>query len=169
MKIIIIFLILATYLNSGTVFAACDENIAESTPSSRFVINEDEVYDQITKLTWKRCSAGTSWKSGTGCIGTVKLMRLDEAKQYAQKAGAGWRIPTIEELYGIVEQKCINPTINSKVFPAVKDYGEGAPYWSATTVEEIPSLIYFVDFLNGAVDGHTKSFPLAVRLVRNEQ
>ena len=159
---------LASWLTSSAVLAACDENIAESTPSSRFVLNGGEAYDQQTKLTWNRCSVGTIWTSDAGCVGEVKLLGLDKAKQLAQELGGGWRVPAIEELYSIVEQKCFNPTINSRVFPTVTNFGEGAPYWSDTNVEEIPSLIYFIDFIDGAIDGHSKGFPLAVRLVRSE-
>jgi len=168
MKRIITFLMLASWLTSSAVWAACDENITESSPSSRFVLNGGEAYDQQTKLTWNRCSVGTIWTSDAGCIGEVKLLGLDKAKQLAQELGGGWRVPAIEELYSIVEQRCFNPTINSRVFPTVTNFGEGAPYWSDTNVEEIPSLIYFIDFIDGAIDGHSKGFPLAVRLVRSE-
>lgn len=168
MKRVITFLALTSWLSSSAVWAACDENIAESTPASRFVLNGGEAYDPQTKLTWNRCSVGTTWTNDAGCIGEVKLLGLDKAKQFAQELGGGWRVPTIEELYSIVEQGCFNPTINSTVFPAVTNVGEGAPYWSDTPVEEIPSLVYFVDFIDGAVDGHSKGFPLAVRLVRSE-
>ncbi|POB04495.1 hypothetical protein C1949_05845 [Halopseudomonas oceani] len=58
--------------------------------------------------------------------------------------------------------------MNSTVFPAVTDFGEGAPYWSETHFEEMPQLIYFIDFLDGAVDAHSEGFALAVRLVRSE-
>ncbi|MBR9869132.1 MAG: DUF1566 domain-containing protein [Oceanospirillales bacterium] len=168
MQRIIVFVIVASWWSSGAVLAACDESIAESTPSSRFVLNGGEAYDQQTELTWNRCSVGTTWTSDAGCIGDVKLLGLDKAKQFAQELGGGWRIPTIEELDSIVEQKCFNPTINSSVFPTVTNFGEGAPYWSDTNIEEIPSLMYFIDFIDGAIDGHTKGFPLAVRLVRSE-
>ncbi|WP_299197834.1 DUF1566 domain-containing protein [uncultured Amphritea sp.] len=168
MKRIITFLILASWLTSSVALAVCDKNIAESTPSSRFVLKGGEAYDQQTQLTWKRCSVGTTWTSDAGCIGKVKLLGLDKAKQLAQALGGGWRVPTIQELYSIVEQRCFNPTINTRVFPAVKNFGEGTPYWSDTRVEEIPSLIYFIDFIDGAIDGHSKGFPLAVRLVRSE-
>ncbi|MBI5592040.1 MAG: DUF1566 domain-containing protein [Deltaproteobacteria bacterium] len=166
MKVLITYFVVAVCLNSDVVLGACDKNKSASTPTSQFILREGEAFDQKTKLTWCRCSVGTTWKKGAGCVGAVKLMSLEDAKQIAQKLGGGWRIPTIEELYSIVEQRCTNPAINSEVFPDVKNSGEGAPYWSVTKIKEMPSLIYYIDFLSSEADGHTKGFPMAVRLVR---
>lgn len=168
MKSVKTFSILALWLASGAALAACDETDSDRRPSSRFVLNGGEAYDQQTGLTWSRCTAGSTWSSDAGCTGDAKLMRLDEAKQFAQEMGGGWRLPTIAELHSIVEPQCANPAINSTVFPAVTDFGEGAPYWSETHFEEMPQLIYFIDFLDGAVDAHSEGFALAVRLVRSE-
>ncbi|MBI2307391.1 MAG: DUF1566 domain-containing protein [Rhodocyclales bacterium] len=166
MKAFRTFLIAVMFCSPGFSFATCAKGKTATTPSSRFTLNGAEAFDRKTNLTWGRCSVGTTWKNGK-CTGTAKLMSLSEAKEYAQKLGSGWRIPTIEELYGIVEQTCSNPAINTEVFPNVKDLGEGAPYWSITRIKEIPSLIYYVDFLSGGADGHTKGFSMAVRLVRS--
>lgn len=169
MKLFAICFAIAVCTSSDFAWGACDKGKTASTPSTRFTLNEALAFDQITKLTWNRCSVGTVWKNGK-CSGTAKLMRLDEAKEYAHKLGGGWRIPTIEELYGIVEQKCSSPAINSEVFPNIKDLGEGAaPYWSTTKSKEIPSLFYYIDFLSGKADGHTKGFAMATRLVRGGQ
>lgn len=169
MRTLIACFIAVSCCSSSSVLGACDKDKAASTPSSRFVLNEGNAFDKRTKLTWSRCSVGASWKKGGKCVGTVKLMHLGEAKQYAQKLGHGWRIPTVEELYSIIEQKCSNPAINSEVFPNVRNLGEGAPYWSTTKIKEMPPLVYYIDFLSGEADGHTKGFSMAVRLVRSGQ
>lgn len=166
MKAFCIFIIAVVFCSSGIAFAACDKSKTASTPTSRFTLNGAEAFDKKSNLTWSRCSVGTTWRSGK-CTGTAKLMSLSEAREYAQKQGGGWRVPTIEELYGIVEQRCSDPAINTEVFPNVKDFGEGAPYWSTTIIKEIPSLIYYIAFLSGGADGHTKGFSMAVRLVRS--
>lgn len=166
MKVFRTFIIAVVLCSSGIAFATCDKGKMASTPSSRFTLNGAEAFDRETNLTWRRCSVGTTWKNGK-CMGTAKLMSLSEAKEYAKNTGGGWRVPTIEELYGIVEQICSNPAINTEVFPNVRDLGEGALYWSTTKIKEIPSLIYCIDFLSGGADGHTKGFSMAVRLVRS--
>lgn len=162
-------LVLFLCFSSIAVFAAAEESKTEGLSSLRFILNEGQAYDQETKLTWSRCSAGTNWKASEGCVGAVKLMGLDAALVYAHKFGAGWRVPTIDELYSIIDQRSSYPVINTKVFRTVKNSEEGMRYWSRTHVEEIPSLFYFVDFSDGLVDGHTKRFSLAVLLVRSER
>ncbi|MEH6826190.1 MAG: DUF1566 domain-containing protein [Motiliproteus sp.] len=133
----------------------------------RFIVNEDLVLDTRTNLRWSRCSVGTTWVSGKGCTGRIKIMSLSAAKRLAQTLGDGWRVPDIEELYSIVEPQCSDPAINIEVFPDVRDLGEGAPYWSISEVQELPMLFYYIDFLDGRADGHTNGFPLAVRFVRS--
>ena len=167
MRALVTFFMVVASCISGVALGACDKNKPASTPTSRFVLNEGEAFDQKTKLTWSRCSVGATWKKGGKCTGFVKMLRLDEAKQYAKQLGGGWRVPTIDELSSIVEQTCSQPAINSTVFPNVKNLGEGAPYWSITKIKEMPQLIYYVDFFGGDADGHTKGFSLAVRLVRS--
>ncbi|WP_051261302.1 DUF1566 domain-containing protein [Desulfovibrio inopinatus] len=152
-----------------SALADCNEQLLRGDASSRYILNKDEAFDKATGLIWRRCSEGTSWNDSEGCIGSVKLLSLDEAKSIAKQLGNGWRVPTIDELYSIVDEKCQQPVIDPVVFPGVKDQGEGASYWSCTHVEEIPTLIYYVEFMSGIVDAHSKGFGLAVRFVRDKE
>ncbi|MBR9882955.1 MAG: DUF1566 domain-containing protein [Oceanospirillales bacterium] len=167
-KLAVLFAITFTCLSSGPSLADDVRQQAQSAAASRFLVSDKgEAYDKETHLTWQRCSVGTTWKSGAGCIGQPKLMSLKDAKRFAEQVGEGWRVPTIDELYSLVEQEYDDPAINSVVFPNVKESSEGAPYWTVTPIDEMPMLIYFVDFMTGRVDGHTEGFSLAVRLVRS--
>ena len=159
--------ILLICLNASSLLADSKKQKAPKNLSSRFTLIKGEAFDKATKLTWRRCSAGCDWKEGVGCIGSPELMSLDEAIKFARQAGDGWRVPTIMELSSIIEQGGETPAINSIVFPDIMDLGDGAPFWSVTPFEEMPMLIYFVDFLSGRADGHSRGFKLAVRLVRN--
>lgn len=136
---------------------------------SHFILNKGNAFDKLTKLTWRRCSVGTTWKNGSGCVGTPKLMSFKEAEHYAKQVGEGWRLPTIQELYSLVKQVKKNHASNSTIFPNLQDFGEGATYWSTSRVESIPTLIYYVDFMSGRVDAHSEGFSMAVRLVRNSK
>ncbi|MGQ5524295.1 Lcl C-terminal domain-containing protein [Chitinimonas sp. PSY-7] len=159
--------IIAACSYPAVIYASCDKSSVASTPTSRFVLKDGEAYDTKTSLTWSRCSAGTTWQKEGRCTGEIKLMQWGEAKKYAKKMGNAWRLPTIEELYSIVESKCSNPAVNATVFPNIRDQGEGAPYWSATEVKGISPLVYHVDFFSGEIDGRSSGFALGVRLVRS--
>lgn len=164
-----LFAVVIICLSSGLVLADSNKQLSRNAEPSPFILNKGEAFDKVTKLTWSRCSVGTTWKEDAGCVGSPKLMSLEEAQHFARQTGNGWRLPTIKELCSIVEQGCENPVINSIVFPDIKDFGEGAPYWSITRVEEMPMLIYYVDFMSGRVDGHSQGFVMAVRLIRNQR
>ena len=164
----IYFFALFAFFGFHPAFGSCHQNSAANLPVTRFLLKDGEAYDKETKLTWSRCSVGANWKPGAGCVGQIKLMSLDKAKDVA-RLKSGWRIPTIKELHSIVENGCTEPAINSAVFPDVNDFNDGAPYWSITSTKEIPSLYYYVDFMKGEVDAHSNGFSMAVRLVRDGQ
>lgn len=161
--------VVAVCLNLGMGLGTCANSKSAHSSTSRFILHEGEVFDQRTKLTWSLCSVGTTWKKGIGCVGSPKLMRLEDAVRFAQNFGNDWRVPTIEELWSIVEQERTKPAIDSKVFSDIKMGDEDAPYWSITRMKEMPSLVYYIDFLSGRVDGHSDGFLMLVRLVRNNQ
>lgn len=111
---------------SSAAAQTCNSNIVESTPTSRFTINNDgTVLDNKTGLMWKQCLEG---KSGSDCatgINPASYYNWQTALQVpeALNAGAGfagyndWRLPNIKELRSIVEAKCFDPAINLTVFP----------------------------------------------------
>lgn len=138
----------------------------DQTDASRYKEAADSVIDQATSLQWARCSVGMQWVAGQ-CQGQHTLMSLEAAEQLAKEKGNGWRVPSIQELYSLTESACGQAPINAKLFPDIVDFGEGAPYWTSSPIAEMPGLIYYVDFIDGSVDGHSSGFSLAVRLVRS--
>jgi hypothetical protein len=133
--------------------AACDTQ-----EPGRFVANGDEVYDSKTNLTWQRCSVGQRWEGDT-CAGALRALTWDEARKAAQ---ANWRLPTREELEGLVEQPCGLPASAKAVFPAFDPYHPS--YWSASAPDA--GLAFEVGFDNGAIFNGFRTAPNAVRLVR---
>lgn len=104
------------------------------------------------------------------CKGTAKLLTLVDAEKHAQQLKEGWRLPTINELMGLVEERCKNPSINSEIFPGVIELYEGkAKYWSRTPFEEVPTLFHNVDFIDGGIDANSRGIMMGVRLVRDRR
>ena len=163
-----LFAILLFTLSSPAI-SGCNKGSKLTTPSNFFIVAGNEVHDTRTQLMWSRCPVGMT-SQGTQCKGAAKLMSLVEAERYARERGDGWRLPTINELLGIVEQRCSNPAINTKIFPGVIELYEGkAKYWSRTPYQDVPTLFYNVDFLDGSVDANSQGIAMGVRLVRNKQ
>ena len=144
----------------------CRDDILETTPVSRFTINNDgTVTDTQTDLIWARCPQGLS---GTTCA-TGSLQSLDWAEALALNgtrptsvtAGpADWRLPNIKELTSLVERACRSPAINATIFPN----NGNSFFWSASP--SVSSLAWGVNFIVGNVNGSFRDDVLSVRSVR---
>ncbi len=160
----LLFLLTLLILNDP-VKADCLPEAPSATPTRRFVINKNHVYDKKTKLTWERCPAGMQLE-GQKCRGTATLMTHQMAEKYAKEKGDGWRLPTIQELLSIVDTHCKNPAINQAIFPGVSELFEGqAKFRSSTPFKELPHLFHNVDFMDGSVDANSPSIAMGVRLI----
>lgn len=84
------------------------------TPTSDFTDNGDgTVTHARTGLTWKRCAEGQTW-SGSACTGTATTHTWDQA---VALGSGGWRLPSQNELLGLVEWgKAGYPAINTTIF-----------------------------------------------------
>ena len=150
-------------LQASSSLAAC---VKPRHANARFEAHDNEVREPGAGLIWDRCSAGKRWQAGR-CTGTIRLMTLDEARRYAVQRGAGWRLPTLDELSGLVDDRCQSPAIDTRVFPNVRAREEGrSSYWTDTPFEAIETMNYVVDFMTGEIDARSTGFPLGVRLVR---
>lgn len=134
--------------------AACEE----TTQPGRFVVQGDQVQDTKTGLIWQRCSVGQK-VSGDACTGAVEALNWDQAKKAAK---AGWRLPTLDELTGIVMQPCGLPAEQKKVFSDIDPLKPW--YWTATATDN--NLAWIVGFNNGSTFNGYRTAPNAVRLVK---
>ena len=158
-----ILLGLLVALQAGSSLAAC---VKPHHANARFETHDNEVRDSRQGLIWDRCSAGEHWQAGR-CDGTIRLMTLDEARRYAVQRGPGWRLPTLDELSGLIDDRCQSPAIDTRIFPNVRAREEGrSSYWTDTPFETIETMNYVVDFMTGEIDARSTGFPLGVRLVR---
>ena len=151
------FVLLAT----SAARAVCDAKRPSTTPSSRYVLRGDEVYDTQTGLTWQRCSLGQTWKEGSGCIGAIKRLTWSDA---VAQAPTGWRLPTKDEFVTLVSPTCRSPAVNDEVFPNMDP--ENLWYWTGTPSNK-SSFAWHIILDDGFADGRgIRKDPHGVLLVR---
>ena len=166
------FLLLTTVL-AATAQAeqTCRNDLEEYTPTSRFVMNDDgTVSDDTTQMMWMRCSLGQVW-NGKACAGTAVTYSWYEANKVVERVNekgyAGyndWRLPMVPNLASIVERRCLNPRINTTVFPATPL----GPFWSSMEKMGAPEFAYIIDFGDKTAAPLLKENKAHVRLVRGE-
>ena len=87
-----------------------------------------------------------------------KKMNWQEAMDYCEKLGKGWRLPTIEELVSCVDYNKHNPATDIDGFKSVY-------YWSSTTSVLNTGFAWIVNFFNGNVVYNGKTYNFYVRPV----
>ncbi len=143
----------------------CQGNIPASTPVQRFNDQGNgTLIDTHTGLMWKKCLEG---QDGERCGGQAVRMEWDSAVNLAQLTASdkfagytGWRLPTLDELNSIVEQRCSEPAANLDVFPRMPAVG----IWS---MNQVDSFAWSMDFDKGRAYEHLKGAGKYIRLVRN--
>ena len=97
--------------------------------AANFMARDHLIVDLRFGVEWLRCSVGKVW-NGTTCVGEAVRLNHDQIgiviEQASEQLGEGWRLPTLEELEGIVCEKCGRPMIDQEIFPAT----EAEPYWT---------------------------------------
>ena len=136
------------------------------------------VKDNITGLEWqddlaaktvtKQWLTDTNYDdchdNGNNCENTLG----DTAATYCSNLVLGghedWRLPTADELVGIIDKDKINPAIDNAFQNTVSDY-----YWSSTTYAGGSLNAWIVYFYNGRQFGRAKTNSYYVRCVRAGQ
>ncbi len=151
------------------VFTASLSAVARKRPdvmNARYVANDDEVYDRVTKLTWKRCSVGQRWEASVGCVALILTISFDQAEN---RVNERWRLPTIDELQSLQSHRAANSTapdfpVDESAFPNMNpDY---LCYWSNQAEDNSFARVFL--YIEGGITGIIyRSTECAVRLVRN--
>jgi hypothetical protein len=136
---------------------------ASSQAQGRFTTSADgqEVTDTSTKLTWRRCAEGLAW-DGKTCKGKLAKYKYGPAKAAAAKVGKGWRIPSREELVGLVDMKQKKPRIDPMAFPGTP----ALPFWATKQGSDDDLNAWLVSFANGKVRANLGEAKFPLRLVR---
>ena len=115
-------------LLSVLVISACDirevetkcDDAIEKYDKQRFITDElGSAIDPNTGIDWYRCSAGKRFVNYR-CEGDTLWLSWDEAmafaREFSQKSGVNFRLPTRKEMKSIIEPNCIAPALNRNVF-----------------------------------------------------
>ncbi len=157
---------------SGPLLAQhCDQKSYASTPSSQFHEGTaGTITDTRSKLTWMRCAMGMSWKEGRCADVAANFIWQDvkydiaDMNRHGGYAGyTDWRLPTQKELEGIVEHRCVSPSINAEVFPDTPATG----FWTATKDRTYELGAWLVYFLHGKAYMGNRQQEWKIRLVRD--
>jgi len=157
---------LSLLLGAAQALQVCSDDIAATTPDSRFHSNDDgTVTDRSSGLIWKQCAEGLS---GSGCNnGNAQALTWSQALQHAEAAvfagSESWRLPNKNELASLVERRCYGPAINARFFPATP---LSKSFWSSSPRASFHYDAWLVDFDDGAVYIGGRSGKGYVRLVR---
>lgn len=138
--------------------------------NSDFTIHGDgTVTHKKTALVWTQCSLGQSPENGH-CVGEASQFNWQEALNAATTNYFGysdWRLPNLNELQSILENRCWSPSINHTAFPATPS----TRFWTATPgLNEATGgspTFHFVDFAEGQIGGFSPNIKINVRLVRD--
>ena len=141
--------------------------VATGLTNGQFLARDHLIIDLRSGVEWMRCSVGQQW-NGTRCDGEIiRLNHDDVAKAIVianEQLGGHWRLPSREELEGLVCAGCETIKIDSSIFPNTVP----EPYWTGEVNGFATRHFWSVNFMTGHTYG--RFFPqqeLAVRLVRN--
>lgn len=164
--------LLVTLLTTAPTLAqTCNNAVTTTAPDSRYQDHNDgTVNDLQTGLMWQQCSLG---QSGNGCsTGNASSFTWDLALQQAEIVnGSGgfaghsdWRLPNVRELESLLEEACVDPAINTTLFP--NTWGN---YWSSSPKPYPYSKSWSVDFIEGISLSYPRDYLRKIRLVRSGQ
>jgi len=146
----------------GGIDASDGDDIDASDSDERFFCDDETCTDRITGLQWGRCTGGLS---GSDCAAgiaewTVWETAVNACADLFLADKDDWRLPSIYELFSIVDFSETTPSINSIYFPNTPSEG----VWSSTDVlhpEEIGWVAAWgIDFLNGLISYDQKTSDL---------
>ncbi len=140
--------------DSDLAQSGCRDDIGPTAQIERFDVS-DPVPDGYacqpeTGLLWRRCPLGQEWE-GDGCsqsaaTGSWERILMEAADYPDANTGlephAVWRLPNAKELLSIVERRCTNPSVDTRVFPGDMQ----GRFWTSSAVDKDVSGTWSVTF-----------------------
>ncbi len=172
-----IALTLASLVASAPAFANqahCQPDVGESratTPTSSFeLLRDGSVIQRGANLQWAQCALGQRWDRAD-CDGRALAFDWEGATSAIAELNSNgglsgysdWRLPTRQELEGIVERCREAPAINEQIFPNTPWAG----FWSSSVDTSKQEHAWFVGFYYGLPLEYSQSASYRVRPVRD--
>ncbi len=142
-------------------------DVKANTSIGAFVIDSAKgtVTDTRSGLMWDRCALG---QSGLDCAtGTASSFTWKDALSAASAVGSykgfnDWRLPSLDELEGLVKAYRSGPDIGELVFPLTS----ATPFWTIAPACCGVALSWYVNFGDGSSSLDVRTNANRVRLVR---
>lgn len=137
-----------------------------SPATGRFRINGDNtITDQKTGLLIIQdpTQLGEAFQETmTHADALAAIAKLNETGYAGHK---DWRLPTVEEICGMIDRKRHHPCYNTDIFKGKFDNW----YWSGDDLADEPAAAWCVRTFRGRVDRYNKNYTSYVRPVRSSQ
>ena len=127
------------------IMVTSPRSVDAAAPAGHYVVTAGSgtgngtVYDTKSKLTWQQTVSSTAYTwadAKTYCAGVG-----------ASLGGTGWRVPTIKELWSIVDlSQTAAPMIDPNAFPSTPS----EDFWSSSPLAGSSSLAWGVYFFDGS-------------------
>ena len=148
-----------------------DDNPTMGCNSERFkcIFGGDAVLDKETGLVWEQSPGETD-----GVAGITSADEVGWSGARVVCAGRtvgdrkGWRMPSVHELASLVDPGNFEPALPGDHPFSNVQFGDPltSPYWSATSLADSPTDVWFVDFRGGSVADGGKNLSTFVWCVR---
>ena len=122
--------------------------------------HDGTVTDNLTGLMWQQAVPSSpiyTWGSAS-TAGTAQSY----CATLSLSGHSDWRLPSMIELFSLVDPTVINPSINATYFPGTP----ATVFWSATPLSGSPGNAWNVYFYNGYTGSSGVSYAYDVRCVR---
>lgn len=123
-----------------------------------------------SSISWSRCPAGMQFSDPQNCSGIPVLLTFDQAQTYAidmsNKSGQTVRLPTRREMSRLSENSCINPSLNTNVFPAASSEN----FWTSeedTFRDNLACTFYTYQGRSSCLELKTTEYPFMLVIERD--
>ena len=119
---------------------------------------------------WSRCPAGMQLSDPQNCRGNPALLSFNQAQTYAadmsDKSGQKIRLPTRREMSTLAEDSCVNPSLNTNVFPAASSEN----FWTSEEAkfrDDLACTFYTYQGRSSCLELKTTEYPFMLVIERD--